>query len=53
MNNFRRLTNNFILLAFLLILMLFLFRSQIFVAPDMQDFTLNRFEEEVTQGNVE
>lgn len=33
--------------------MLFLFRSQIFVAPDMQDFTLNRFEEEVTQGNVE
>lgn len=53
MNNFRRLSNNFILLAFLLILMLFLFRSQIFVAPDMQDFTLNRFEEEVTQGNVE
>lgn len=53
MNNFRRLTNNFILLALLLILMLFLFRSQIFVAPDMQDFTLNRFEEEVTQGNVE
>lgn len=53
MNNFRRLPNNFILLAFLLILMLFLFRSQIFVAPDMQDFTLNRFEEEVTQGNVE
>lgn len=53
MNNFRRLTNNFILLAFLLILMLFLFRSQIFVAPDTQDFTLNRFEEEVTQGNVE
>ncbi|WP_258188348.1 ATP-dependent zinc metalloprotease FtsH [Candidatus Hakubella thermalkaliphila] len=47
------MTNNFILLAFLLILMLFLFRSQIFVAPDMQDFTLNRFEEEVTQGNVE
>ncbi|GFP41910.1 cell division protease FtsH [Candidatus Hakubella thermalkaliphila] len=53
MNNFRRLTNNFILLAFLLILMLFLFRSTIFVAPDMDDFTLNRCEEEVTQGNVE
>jgi cell division protease FtsH len=52
-NNFRRLTNNFILLAFLLILMLFLFRGQIFVTPDMQDFTLNRFEQEVTQGNVE
>ncbi|MCL5986980.1 MAG: ATP-dependent zinc metalloprotease FtsH [Actinobacteria bacterium] len=49
----KRGLRNFVLLIFIFIVLIILFRSQLFSTTDVKEFTLNRFESEAKSGSVE
>ena len=49
----KRGLRNFVLLIFIFIVLIILFRSQLFSTVDVKEFTLNRFESEAKSGSIE